>query len=146
MAMAASCGAPEPERAPAQAPAIEISDAWASPTPPGVAVSAGYLTITNTQASNDALVAVTTARAARAEAHEMAMEDGVMRMRAVETLPIPAGGAVTLAPGGLHLMFYDVAPPFTAGESIDVTLRFEHAGEIVATLPVRPRESSHGGH
>jgi copper(I)-binding protein len=74
------------------------------------------------------------------------MDDGVMRMRAADTLTIPAGGALSLAPGGMHLMFYDVSAPFVAGESVDVRLRFARAGEVDVTLPVRARASGHGGH
>lgn len=147
-ALAVSCGAPQGEPAPAQTPAaaITIEGAYVTPTPPGVSVSGGYLAITNAQSSDDALTALSTARAERAEVHEMAMEDGVMRMRAVESLPIPAGQTVTLAPGGLHLMFYDMATPFAEGETIDVTLHFAQAGDVVVSMPVRPRSSGHSGH
>jgi hypothetical protein len=145
--VAASCGAPQAESQPAVAGApIVISDAWAAPTPDGVSVSAGYVTLTNTQSSDDTLIAVESARAARAEIHEMAMDDGVMRMRRVETLSIPAGAAVTLGPGGMHLMFYDVTAPFAAGESVPVRLRFAQAGEVEVSLPVRSRDGGHATH
>lgn len=151
--MAAACGAPRtapqaPAAAPAEpAAAIEITDAWASPTPAGVGVGAGYLTITNRQAAPDTLISVSTPRAGRAEIHEMAMENGVMRMRAVEALTLAPDESVALAPGGRHLMFYDVATPLVAGETAQVTLRFANAGEVNVELPVRPRENSdHSGH
>lgn len=146
--MAASCGAPQVEHVerPAAVAPIAISDAWAAPTPAGVTVAAGYLTLTNTQAAEDTLISVETARAGRAEVHEMAMEGDVMRMRRVEALTIPAGTSAALAPGGRHLMFYDVATPFAVGETIEVRLRFANAGEVAASLPVRARESGHGGH
>lgn len=144
--VAASCGAPQGQStAAAQAP-IEITEAWAAPTPPGVDVGAGYLTITNHQAGEDALIAIESVRAGRVEIHEMAMEGDVMRMRPVARLAIPAGGAAALAPGGQHLMFYELATPFTVSETIAVRLRFEHAGEIEAVLPVRARASNHNGH
>lgn len=146
--MVAACGAPSVERPAAapDAPPIAISAAWAAPTPPGVDVGAGYITITNTQDAPDALIAIESSRAGRAEIHEMAMDGDVMRMRAVARLEIPAGGEVSLAPGGQHLMFYDLATPFSVGETIDLRLTFENAGAIEASLPVRARESSHGGH
>ncbi|HYD88022.1 MAG TPA: copper chaperone PCu(A)C [Vitreimonas sp.] len=152
----AACGAPSTapasERAAEQAAAaqLEVRDAWAAPTPSGVEVAAGYLTIVNATANADRLVAISTPRAARAEAHEMSMDGGVMRMRAVEGgLAVPAGETVTLAPGGLHLMFFEVTQPFTDGESIPVTLRFERAGEIAVSMPVRRAAAStaeHTGH
>ncbi len=151
LAILASCGAPSapvseaPEAAHASAP-IQITDAWAAPTPGGVSVSAGYLTITSTQDRDDTLLAVETTRAGRAEIHEMAMQGEVMQMRRAEHLMIPAGGAVTLAPGGMHLMFYDVTAAFAVGEMIPVRLRFANAGEVTVELAVRPPSSGHSGH
>src|SRR5262249_22951546 len=80
----AACGQ---SSAPATAPApavtgtgVEISEAYASPTPGGVDVSAGYLTIVNHAAVEDRLTAVSSPRAAQVEIHEMAMDGGVMSM------------------------------------------------------------------
>lgn len=130
---------------PAPAAQLEVRDAWASPTPNGVDVSAGYLTIVNGTAADDRLIAVTSPRAARAEVHEMAMDGAVMRMRAVETLIVPTGGEVALAPGGQHLMFYGVSQPFAEGESIPVRLTFETAGDVDVSLPVQ-RGGAAAGH
>jgi copper(I)-binding protein len=69
--------------------------------------------------------------------HEMAMIDGVMKMRELpEGLPIPAGRSVTLTPGGYHVMFMDLAQPLVQGETVDLTLLFERAGEVDAPLVV----------
>jgi periplasmic copper chaperone A len=116
---------------------LAIESAWAAPTPGGVDVSAGYLTIANATAEADALVSVSSPRAARVEIHEMTMQDGVMQMRAVERLEIAAGQSVSLAPGGRHLMFMGVAQPFAVGETIPVRLYFEQAGDIDVSLPVQ---------
>ena len=142
--MAAACGARE--AAAPDTPTIIITNAWAAPTPPGVNVGAGYLTITNAQAADDTLIGVVSSRAGRAEIHEMAMDGAVMRMRPVQSLPIAPEVAAVLAPGGRHLMFYDLTAPFVAGETIDVTLRFANAGDIDVSLPVRARHIGHGGH
>lgn len=142
--LAAACGAP-PSAPTAPDVPIEVADAWAAPTPEGVTVSAGYMTITNAQAAADTLLAVETERAGRAEVHEMVIEDGVMRMRRMEGLRIEPGQSAQLAPGGAHLMFYDVTSPLVEGETFRVTLRFEQAGAVTADLPVRPRSASHGG-
>lgn len=144
----AACGAPpqpQPQAAAAgeASGALAIDDGWASATPGGAAVSAGYLTITSPTA--DRLLSVSSPRAARVEIHEMAMDGDVMRMRAVEGgLTLPAGEAVTLAPGGRHLMFMEVAPPFSEGESVPVTLTFEQAGAVEVEMPVRRRAEQHG--
>lgn len=129
--------------------ALRVENAWAAPTPGGVEVSAGYLTVVNGTAAEDALVGASSPRAARVEVHEMTMEGGVMQMRAVERLVIPAGGSLELAPSGRHLMFFGVTQPFAEGETIPVTLTFEHAGTIEVALPVQragAASASHGEH
>lgn len=141
--MATACGAPSQPAQPtqsAQEPArVEVSDPWAAPTPGGVDVSGGFLTISNATGEDERLIAAASPRAARVEIHEMAMDGAVMRMRQVGALDIPAGETVALAPGGMHLMFFGVSQPFTEGESIPVTLTFERAGEVEVTLSVRRR-------
>lgn len=150
--LAAACGAPvdnagEPTRAAATASAtLEVRNGWTRPTPGGVNVSSGYLTIVNGTDAADRLLAASSPRAARTEVHEMAMEGGVMRMRAVEGgLAAPAGETVTLAPGGLHIMFFGVGRPFAEGETIPLTLTFERAGQIETTLAVRAGGASRAG-
>jgi len=142
----AACGqveAPVSEHA----EALRVENAWAAPTPSGVDVSAGYLTVVNGASTADALVAVSTPRAQRVEIHEMRMDGSVMHMRAVSRLDITAGRSVSLAPGGRHLMFIGVTQPFVEGETIPVRLSFERAGEIDVSLPVRSAGATHtGGH
>ena len=71
------------------------------------------------------------------DVHTMIMQDDVMVMRPVEDpLVIEAGAMLELQPGGLHLMFMQLEQPHVAGESLDVVLVFEHAGERTVTLEV----------
>lgn len=144
----AACGQPAEQAAEPEAPAasagIEVRDAWAAQTPGGVDVSAGYLVIGNGGDADDRLLSASSPRAARVEIHEMVMEGAVMRMRPVEALVIPAHGEATLAPGGQHLMFFGVTAPFVQGETVDVRLVFETAGEVAVSLPVR-QGATHGG-
>lgn len=146
--VAASCSpaaAPKGEP-PAVSDGIEVSDAWAAPTPGGASVSAGYLTLENHGAA-DRLIGASSGRAETVQIHTMDMADGVMRMRELESLDLGAGESHSFAPGGDHLMFIGVVTPFAEGEDIPVTLRFEHAGEIDVALPVRRGAASeHGGH
>lgn len=145
LSLAAACGAPQqtPAEAPTEslAPAateVQVQQAWAAPTPGGVDVSAGYLTLVNGGPAEDRLVAASSPRASRVELHEMSMDGGVMRMRAIEGgLLIPAQSEIALAPGGNHLMFFGVTQPFTLGEEIPVTLTFERTGTVDVMLPVR---------
>ena len=148
LAACGQAGQPAPAEQEAPAAAVQIENAWAAPTPGGVDVSAGYLTLVNDTVTEDALVSASSPRAERVEVHEMTMEGGVMQMRAVARLVIPAEQSVELAPNGRHLMFYGVTQPFAAGETIPVRLTFEHAGDVDVSLPVRRPGASteHGAH
>jgi len=108
--------------------------------------SAGYLTIRNNGTDNDWLVAATSDLARKTELHSMTMDNGVMRMRQVEGgIPVPAGGTVTLAPGGFHIMLIGLKAPLHAGQGYDVTLDFRHAGPMTITgTAVKPAEISIG--
>lgn len=141
-ALTTACGAAQDNSAAAQShqhsqSTLEVHHAWAAPTPGGVDVSAGYLTISNHTQAQDRLVSASSPRAARIEVHEMSMDGGVMRMRPMEALVIPAGGEVALSPGGAHLMFYGVREPFVQGQTIPVRLTFANAGAVDVTLTVQ---------
>ncbi|MCR6645888.1 MAG: copper chaperone PCu(A)C [Terricaulis sp.] len=88
--------------------AIAIHDPWVGTTNPGANVAAGYVTLHNNGAAPDRLLSATSPRASRVELHEMLMDNGVMRMRQVHAIALAPGGSVTLAPGGLHIMFFGV--------------------------------------
>jgi copper(I)-binding protein len=150
VSMTAACGAPQQPAEEATTEQIssmrlQVLDTWASPTPGGVDVSAGYLTIANDGDSADQLISASSPRAARVEIHEMTMDGAVMQMRPVATLPIGPGERIELAPGGRHLMFFGVTQPFAVGEEIPVQLTFEHAGVMDIALPVRTG-ATHGQH
>jgi copper(I)-binding protein len=122
---------------------LEIRDGWAPPTPNGVDVSAGYVTIVNGTSADEQLTGVSSSRAERVEMHEMIMDGAVMRMRTAASLTIPAHGQLELAPSGRHLMFFGVSQRFATGEEIPVTLTFAHAGSVNTVLTVQ-RGGGHG--
>lgn len=127
----------------AQTQGLHVENGWASPTPGGVNVSAGYLTIVNDSDTADRLTAAASPRAASVDLHEMSMDGPVMRMRTAESVAIPAHGRVTLAPGEMHLMFNGVSTPFAENERIPVQLTFEHAGMVSVELPVSRTAPEH---
>jgi len=116
---------------------IVVEKPWARATPRGATVGAGYLTIRNNSAVADHLTGGTADFATAVEPHEMSMKDGVMTMRLVpDGIVIPPNGAVTLTPGGFHLMFQGLKRPLTKGEKVQVTLIFEHAGSVPVDFAV----------
>ena len=107
-------------------------------TAPGMPSSAAYVSIANHGDAADRLIAAKTVVARRVEIHSMEMDNGVMRMRAVDGgLPIAAGEAVHLAPGGLHIMLMGLTTQLAADSQHEITLVFEKAGEITVTATVK---------
>ena len=116
---------------------LTVDHPWAAASPNGATVAAGYFTLRNTSDAPDALVGASSPRAAHVQIHKMQMEGGMMEMRAVAHLDIPAHGEVTVSPGGYHLMFENITQQFKPGEQVSVTLTFAHHAPITTQLPVR---------
>ena len=116
---------------------LEITGYWARSMLPSQPAGGGFLTVTNKGSADDRMIAAKSSKAGMMQLHEMAMDGDVMKMREKEGgIVIPAGQTVQLKPGGLHIMFMDVPEAFKAGETVDVKLTFEKAGEVDLTLPV----------
>jgi len=120
---------------------ITLEEAWLREPPSGAPTAAVYLTIANTGTRDDALSAVSTPAAGHASVHTTREEDGMMRMRPVDSLPIPAGERVVLDPGGHHIMLEDLVQRPEAGTHISLTLTFEGAGERRIEVPVRAMDA-----
>jgi copper(I)-binding protein len=117
---------------------LRIVHAYARATPPGARTAAAYLTIESTGTAPDRLLGARSAQAAAVELHSMAHEGGMMRMRAVPHVDVPARGSVRLEPGGLHLMIVDPRAPLRAGERFPLTLTFARAGNVDVEVDVEP--------
>ncbi len=114
---------------------VQIENAYTRATVPGQQVAGGFMKIENKGAA-DQLVSASWPGAGEVQLHEMAMDGNVMKMRQVKDIAVPAGGAVELKPGGLHLMFMNIKAPLTAGETVPVKLKFAKAGEVEVKMPV----------
>jgi periplasmic copper chaperone A len=117
---------------------LVITQAWSRATPSGAKIGGGYLTIENKGTASDRLIGAAGDIAGKIEVHEMAMKDGVMTMRPLDKgLTIEPGKAVKLAPGGYHMMMFDLKSPLKQGDKVPVTLEFEKAGKVTVTLDVQ---------
>ncbi len=110
----------------AAAQGLEVKDAWARATVPGQKTGAVYMDVASER--DAAIVAAESAAADRVELHLMTMDGGVMRMRAVQKIDVPAGKPVKLAPGGLHIMLIGVKQPLKPGDKVPLLLRVEESG------------------
>jgi copper(I)-binding protein len=117
---------------------LVISQAWSRATPNGAKIGSGYFTIENKGTAADKLIGISGDISGKIELHEMSMNNGVMKMRAVDGgLAIDPGKTVKLAPGGYHLMIMDLKNPLKQGDKLPLTLSFERAGKVAVTLDVQ---------
>ncbi len=117
---------------------LVITEAWSRATPGGAKIGGAYLTIENKGSAPDRLVGGSADIADKVEVHEMAMDNGVMKMRPVDKgLTIEPGKTVKLAPGGYHLMMFNLKGPLKQGDKVPVTLEFEKAGKVQVSLDVQ---------
>ena len=116
---------------------VVVRDAWVREPPGGHPIAAAYMTIVNNSGAAMVLVGAHSPVVERIEIHTMTHEDGTMRMRQVERVPLPAGGQVVLESGGLHLMLMGPSNPPRAGDSVDLTLRFADGSARTVSASVR---------
>ena len=99
--------------------------------------SAAYFVLRNAGEQADAIMRVDTEVADTAELHSVTMDGGVMRMRAVDSIPVPAGGEAVLEPGGFHVMLIGIHQPLGEGDSVPLTLRLRSGNSVQVVAPVR---------
>lgn len=141
-----------------------IFSAWARTSPANVKRGAAYMRIENTTADKLLTAAVDSSVAGKAEIHEVVPDTSMssmpptsddhsdhgsmpgmgstpanmpMKMQEVEFIEIPANHVVELKPGGYHVMLLDLAKPLEKGQSFELTLTFEKAGDVKVTVPVQ---------
>jgi len=115
---------------------LSIYDGRVRESIPGQNVSAGYLTLHNGGAKDCELLAVSSADVPRIEVHEHRHAHGMMQMRKVESLIVPAAGKVVFSSGGHHLMLLDLPNPLRSGASLMLRFDFGVCGTLEETFPV----------
>jgi copper(I)-binding protein len=123
------------------ADAIRVEGAYARAVPPGQTNSAAFMVLHNEGATAHALVAAKSPVAKLVELHTHALVDGMMRMRPVERIALPAGQKVQLQPGGLHLMLIGLDHTLTPEEQVPLTLIYEDGSRQSIQMPVRRAEA-----
>jgi copper(I)-binding protein len=117
--------------------AIVPASDGSGPGTPAPANTAAYLTLRNASDVADALVGVQSPIADTAELHHATMADGVMRMRPVDSVAVPAGGSAVLEPGGYHVMLVGLRSAVGAGDTVALTLRLRSGRVLELAAPVR---------
>lgn len=114
---------------------VEVSQAWIRATVKGQMGTGGFMTLTSSKGAT--LLGFHSAVAKTNQVHEMAMDGDVMRMRELPSLPLPAGQAVTLKPGGYHLMLINLKKTLQVGDQVPLTLKLKDAKGRVYTQKVQ---------
>ena len=117
-----------------------ITGAWVRTPTPGATSTAAYLVISNRGAVAETLTNVATPAATAASMHRTltsADMGGMTGMQMVDAIHIPAGGEVTLEPGGFHVMLEGLTGALNDGDSVELVLTFEQAGDVTVTAEVR---------
>ncbi|MDZ7827332.1 MAG: copper chaperone PCu(A)C [Gammaproteobacteria bacterium] len=114
---------------------LQSRDAWIREAPPGRTLTAGYVTFVNPGDEKVILVAASALEGAeKVEFHTSERSDGMMRMRRLETVEVPAGGEVAFAPGGHHLMLFGTEAP-RAGTVLEAGIRDRRGQAIRRPVP-----------
>lgn len=116
---------------------LTVTTAWSRATAPTAPTGAIFLTIGNAGTTAERLVQAACDVADTVELHTHTRDDqGVMRMRPVTDIAVPAGGSAELKPGADHIMLIGLKRPLVAGETLNIVLTFATAGEIPVTVTV----------
>lgn len=114
-----------------------VSDAYIRGLPLGQSVTAAFMTLSNGLDRDCHLVGASSPIAGSAEVHAHSHHGGMMSMRPVDVLTIPAGQQISLQPGGYHLMLFGLKASLNDGQQTAITLLFEDCEKIELSVPVR---------
>ena len=125
---------------------ITVAHPWARATPGAVKNSAAFMMLDNKGVA-DKLVGVSGDVAKEIQIHSMITEAGVMKMREIKSLDIPANGKAELKPGGFHVMLIGLKDGLKEGEKFPLKLKFEKAGEVTVQFTAeKPGAHDHAEH
>ena len=128
----AACGDPAP---------TYIDQAWIRLSPNKDRPSAGYF-VAHGGDSATRLRGVLTDYALKVEMHESVEENGVMTMKPINSVDIPAKGTVTFAPGGKHLMLWGVNDTAISRGNMQLTFLLDNGDRLLVDAVIRKPEGA----
>ena len=114
---------------------IEVHKPWVRPTAQGEN-AAVYFLLSNNSENDDQLIGASSNVSERVEIHESKMENDVMQMNMLSSLPLESGGEFLFEPGGLHVMLIGIDQELKPGEQMELILHFANHDDIVVSVPV----------
>ncbi len=129
---------------------VTVKDAWVRATVPQQSATGAFMKLESPQDAR--LVSASSPAAGVVEIHEMTMDNGIMKMRPVKGVDIPAGKGAELKPGGYHVMMMNLKQQVKEGDVVPLTLVIEGKDGKRQTLevkaiarPLNAADSGHGG-
>ncbi len=116
---------------------ISVVDPYVRMAPPGAKVTAAFMVVKNTSDKDIQIVKADSPAANTTELHNHINDNGVMRMRQVKEIALPAKGEAVMKPGGYHVMLIDMKAPLKDGDKVAITLKFSDGGTKTIEAPVK---------
>ena len=116
---------------------LQAESGWVRAVPPGQQVTAAFVSIKNPTAQRCAIISAQSSAAEKIELHRHIHSDGMMRMRPVPSVPLPAMGQVEFAPGGYHMMMFGVDREINHSDKVVIVLHTDHCGQVRVEAQVR---------
>ncbi|MCW8918537.1 MAG: copper chaperone PCu(A)C [Gammaproteobacteria bacterium] len=124
--------------------AIQVEQPYVRAVPPGQPNSAAFMTLRNHSDKANAVVAASSPAARVVELHTHIMDNGMMKMRQIKQIELPAKGEAVLQPGGLHIMLIGLQQQLTPGMNVALTLKFADGSMQEINAPVQAVTQSMG--
>jgi copper(I)-binding protein len=115
----------------------KVEQAWIRAAPPGATMLAGYAEVRNDCREPFILTGAKAADFVMAQVHESRIENGSSRMLHAKRTTLPAGGTLSFAPGGYHLMLMHPRKAMPEGTVVKLELLLEDGRSVPAELTVR---------
>lgn len=116
---------------------VSVSDPYVRAVPPGQTISAAFMRLQNHSDDNRMLVKVSSSVARVVELHTHTSEEGMMKMRRIDSISIAAGSETILKPGGLHIMLIGLQERLIPEQDVSLTLTFDDGSSQTVAAPVR---------
>jgi len=116
---------------------VSIENPYVREVPPGQPNSASFMTLTNDTNVDIALIKASSDVAPDVELHEHVDDDGLLKMRQIPKIIIPANGTTILKPGGLHVMLIGLNKTLKSGDNVEITLEFDNGTKQTINADVK---------
>jgi len=116
---------------------VSVSDAYVRATAPGQANSAAFMKLHNGSMQAYSVVDAEGHAAKAVELHTHVNAGGMMKMRRIDKIDVPAHGNVELKPGGHHVMLIGLKQAANEGDSIHLSLVFNDGSKKMINVPVK---------